>query len=86
MKIFIKYTFIAILFFVIGYNANTVFITVLKDDTLPFSKLQEIKDKKQLNAIVMNSPTVYYYGNDENTGFEYELLKAYTNDIGVNGG
>ena len=83
MKIFIKYTFIAILFFVIGYNANTVFITMLKDDTLTFSKLQEIKDKKQLNAIVMNSPTVYYYGNDENTGFEYELLKAYTNDIGV---
>ena len=83
MKIFIKYIFIAVLFFIIGYNANTVFITIIEDDTLPFSKLQEIKDKKQLNAIFMNSPTVYYYGNDEDTGFEYELLKAYTNDIGV---
>ena len=31
----------------------------------------------------MNSPTVYYYGNDEKKGFEYELLQNYAKSIGV---
>jgi len=74
---------VAILFFFIGYGANTLFSTISEDGILSFSKLREIKDKKELNAIVVNSPTVYYYGNDEDTGFEYELLKAYADNIGV---
>ena len=83
MNNLIKYILIALLFFLIGYNSKTIFNTISEDDISPFSKLQQIKDKKQLDAVVMNSPTVYYYGNDEDTGFEYELLKAYANDIGV---
>jgi len=83
MKNVIIYTLIALFFFTTGYNSKTIFNAILQDNTQSSSKFQNIKEKKQLDAVVMNSPTVYYYGNDEDTGFEYELLKAYADDIGV---
>ena len=82
MKTFIKYFLVAILFFFIGYSFQAKF-DMPKEDKQSFSKLQQIKEKKRLDAVVMNSPTVYYFGHDEGVGFEYELLKAYTKDIGV---
>ena len=31
-----------------------------------FSKLDEVKKKKYLNVVIVNSPTVYYYGKNDN--------------------
>lgn len=83
MKTYIKYFLVAILFFFIGYSFQDKYAFLFIKDILPFSKLEEIKKKKQLDAIVVNSSTVYYFGNNNKEGFEYELLKAYTKDIGV---
>lgn len=82
MKTFLPYFLIAILFFFIGYSFQSKF-SAPTEEILPFSKLKQIKDKKRLDAVVMNSPTVYYFGHEEGVGFEYELLKAYAKDIGV---
>lgn len=83
MKAFITYLFVAIIFFLIGYSLQDKYSYFFKQNFLSFSKLQEIKNKKHLDAIVINSPTVYYYGNNKQEGFEYDLLKAYAQDIGV---
>ena len=83
MNNFIKYFLVAVLFFFIGYSFQDKYATLFKKETLPFSKLEQIKNKKILNAIVVNSPTVYYFGNNKEEGFEYELLEAYSKDIGV---
>ncbi|MDA7848013.1 membrane-bound lytic murein transglycosylase MltF [Sulfurospirillum sp.] len=82
MKTFIKYFLVAILFFFIGYSFQAKFNSSLEKYNT-YSKLQQVKDKKRLDAIVMNSPTVYYFGHDEGAGFEYELLKTYTKEINV---
>jgi membrane-bound lytic murein transglycosylase F len=47
------------------------------------SLLQKIKDKKRLDVVILNSPTVYYIGPQGPLGFEYDLLKAYADYIGV---
>jgi len=83
MNNLIKYIVIATFFFFIGYISKNFINSTLENEISSYSKLQKVKDKKLLNAVVLNSPTVYYYGNDEDTGFEYELLKMYTEDIGV---
>ena len=83
MNSYKKYTLVAVLFFFIGYSFQAKYIDIIGKYVLPFSKLQQVKDKKYLSAIVTNSPVVYYYGHDADTGFEYDLLKAYAKDIGV---
>jgi len=45
--------------------------------------LEKIKEKKQLDVVILNSPTVYYVGAHEKLGFEYQLLSAYAKDLGV---
>lgn len=83
MNSYKKYALVAVLFFFIGYSFQAKYIDIIGKYVLPFSKLQQVKDKKYLSAIVTNSPIVYYYGHDEDTGFEHDLLKAYAKDIGV---
>jgi membrane-bound lytic murein transglycosylase F len=83
MHIFIKYLLVAILFFFIGYKFQDKYTYLSNIKVLPFSKLEQVKNKKSLHAIVLNSPTVYYFGNTNAEGFEYELLKAYSKNIGV---
>lgn len=47
------------------------------------SILDEIKATKKLNVILLNSPSTYYIGISEPQGFEYDLLKAYADYLGV---
>ncbi len=45
--------------------------------------LEKIKEKKRLDVIILNTPTVYYKGAYKELGFEYELISDYAKDIGV---
>jgi len=47
------------------------------------SSLDAIKNKKHLDVIILNAPTVYYQGSSEAKGFEYDLISAYAKSIGV---
>jgi len=69
--------------FLIGFNFQNLRKLFSDYVEIDFNRLQEIKDKKSLEVVIINSPTVYYYGHDKGEGFEYELLEAYVKDIGV---
>ena len=49
----------------------------------PPTLLEKIKAKKQLDVIILNSPTVYYVGSDDHKGFEYDLISDFAKSIGV---
>lgn len=46
-------------------------------------KLQKIKSSGVLKVLILNIPGVYYEGPFGAIGFEYELLKKFADDIGV---
>ena len=43
----------------------------------------EIKKEKRLNVVLLNSPSTYYIGTTSAKGFEYDLLKNYSEFLGV---
>jgi len=45
--------------------------------------LMKIKRKKELNVVLLNSPSTYYIGIDGPTGFEYDLLASYAKHLNV---
>ncbi|QAX82247.1 Membrane-bound lytic murein transglycosylase F precursor [Candidatus Pseudomonas adelgestsugas] len=47
------------------------------------STLEQIKENGILRAITRNSPATYFQDHNGNTGFEYELVKLFADDIGV---
>ena len=47
------------------------------------STVEKIVQKKRLDVVILNSPTVYYIGSQKELGFEYELISDYARSIGV---
>jgi peptidoglycan lytic transglycosylase F len=47
------------------------------------SVLDEIIKTKILNVVLLNAPSTYYIGTDGARGFEYDLLHAYAEHLGV---
>ncbi|MGB0468312.1 MAG: membrane-bound lytic murein transglycosylase MltF [Pontibacterium sp.] len=47
------------------------------------TQLQEIKEVGTLKLVTRNTPTTYFLDKGEPAGFEYELVKAFTDHIGV---
>jgi len=47
------------------------------------SILDNIKKNKELNVVLLNAPSTYYIGIHGAQGFEYELLKAYSEHLDV---
>jgi membrane-bound lytic murein transglycosylase F len=54
-----------------------------KEDTIPFIDLDVIKKRGKLIALTENSSTSYYVYKGRPMGFEYELLKRFSDHIGV---
>ena len=44
---------------------------------------KQINNKKKLTVLIRNSPSVYYEGVDGPTGFEYDLVKALADSLGM---
>jgi len=73
--------FFAVSFFTFGWLSHTAYKPVHKIE--PPSILSKIKKNKTLNVVLLNSPSTYYIGADRAKGFEYDLLKAYADSLGV---
>ena len=72
-------------FFTISYLL-LIFLTVAVFTYTRFyslTMLERIKSRKHLDVIILNEPTVYDKDLEEHKGFEYELLNAYAQSIGV---
>ncbi|WP_373000245.1 membrane-bound lytic murein transglycosylase MltF [Sulfurimonas sp.] len=73
---------IAVLFFIVGWQASLFFINISKPEPTT-TLLEKIKEKKRLDVVILNSPTVYYVGSYKERGFEYELISDYAKKLGV---
>jgi len=71
----------AVSFFVFGWLSHTAYNPIHRI-TKP-SVLDEIKKEKRLNVVLLNSPSTYYIGTTSPKGFEYDLLKNYSEFLGV---
>ena len=73
--------FFSISFFSFGWFSHSAYnpINKIKQQSL----LDKIKKSKKLNVVLLNSPSIYYIGNDGAQGFEYELLNKYAQSIDV---
>lgn len=79
-KIFVVIS--AIVGFIFGWNLNTL-SSLPSKQIKTVSKLEEIKLSKQLNVVLLNSPSTYYIGASGEQGFEYDLLKSYSEHLDV---
>jgi membrane-bound lytic murein transglycosylase F len=74
---------ILILVLITGLKANTLLIEGKNSTEDSVSVMSKIKAKKQLDVIILNAPSVYYIGAQKKMGFEYDLVKAYADNLGV---
>ena len=73
--------FLAFFFFICGWVSHSAY-TPGKRIKKP-SLLDKIKKEKYLNVVFLNAPSTYYIGSEGPQGFEYDLLKAYADHLGV---
>jgi len=76
----ISFTF-ALSFFLFGWFSHSAYkpSNRIKQPTL----LEKIKKNKELHVVLLNAPSTYYIGSEGAQGFEYDLLKAYAEHLGV---
>jgi membrane-bound lytic murein transglycosylase F len=77
----IIFTFLSFSFFAFGWLSHSAYQPGKK--IVKVSNLEKIKRKKVLNVVFLNTPTTYYIGTEGPTGFEYDLLLAYSKELGV---
>ena len=80
MKRFIFKIEVALFFVLIGYFIYSYLDISLEKKITLFDKIIE---KKRLDVVILNAPTVYYVGEANQKGFEYDLLYAYAKSINV---
>lgn len=74
-------TFFAFSFFMFGWLSHSAYFPVHKIQKQ--SILDKIKREKKLNVVLLYSPSTYNIGVDGPQGFEYDLIKAYADYLGV---
>ena len=78
---FVLFILFPISFFIFGWLSHSAYKPVHKIEAP--SLLSKIKKSKQLNVVLLNSPTTYYLGVDGPQGFEYDLLESYAKHVGA---
>ncbi|MCX4025541.1 membrane-bound lytic murein transglycosylase MltF [Endozoicomonas sp. SM1973] len=61
----------------------TLFVCLLQTGCEQPTSLQQVKRQKELIIVTRNSPTTYYQGKEQPTGFEFELAKRFAKELGV---
>jgi len=74
-------SFFAFSFFIFGWLSHSAYMPGNRIQKP--SLLDKIKKEKKLNVVLLNAPSTYYIGNEGPQGFEYDLLKAYSDHLGV---
>ncbi len=77
----VLFTLLSLSFFTFGWLSHSAYEPGKKIKKI--SNLEKIKRKKVLKVLLLNSPTTYYIGTEGATGFEYDLLLAYSKYLGV---
>jgi len=78
---FLLAIFLALSFFSFGWLSHSAYEPGNRIDKSVV--LERIKKRKILNVVLLNGPTTYYIGSESAQGFEYDLLKAYADYLGV---
>ena len=78
---FILFILFAISFFAFGWISHSGYTPIHK--IMYPTPLNIIKTNKKLNVVLLNAPSTYYIGVNGPQGFEYDLLKAYSDHLGV---
>ncbi|MBA1437895.1 MAG: membrane-bound lytic murein transglycosylase MltF [Epsilonproteobacteria bacterium] len=73
--------FFALSFFTFGWLSHAAYQPGKRVEQL--SVLDAIKTRKMLNVVLLNTPSTYYIGPDGPSGFEYDLIKDYSEHLGV---
>ncbi len=73
--------FLAVSFFTFGWLSHSAYSPGKKIKKV--TTLMKIKREKELNVVLLNSPSTYYIGIDGPTGFEYDLLASYAKHLDV---
>lgn len=73
--------FFAVSFFALGWFGHSTYAAPKK--VKHTSALDRIKARKTLNVVLLNAPTTYYIGPNGPSGFEYDLIRAYSSHLGV---
>ncbi|XOF32555.1 MAG: membrane-bound lytic murein transglycosylase MltF [Candidatus Electrothrix sp. YB6] len=60
-----------------------VFWAVFPDRSQPPEPLQDIRERQKLRVIMTNNANVYYRYRGEYMGFEYDLVRAFADHLGV---
>jgi membrane-bound lytic murein transglycosylase F len=74
-------TFFAFSFFFFGWFSHSAYMPGNRIEKP--SLLDKIKKEKKLNVVLLNGPSTYYIGSEGPQGFEYDLLNAYAQHLGV---
>jgi len=78
---FLAATFFAFSFFAFGWLSHSSYEPGKRIQKV--SLLSKIKKKKVLNVVLLNAPSSYFIGVEGPKGFEYDLLKSYSEHLGV---
>ncbi|TBU95679.1 membrane-bound lytic murein transglycosylase MltF [Phytopseudomonas dryadis] len=66
-----------------GWLSAIGFLLLLGGCAEPPSSLQRVKEEGVLRVITRNSPATYFQDRNGETGFEYELVKRFADDLDV---
>ncbi len=82
-----RYYAVAGAFFLAGWLAHSAYqsdlIDMMRAQKQGNTLFDTIKKTKVLNVVLLNAPTTYYIGAEGPQGFEYDLVKAYADHLGV---
>jgi len=78
---FLATTFFAFSFFAFGWLSHSSYEPEKQIEKV--SLLSKIKKRKVLNVVLLNAPSTYFIGVEGPKGFEYDLLKSYSEHLGV---
>ena len=78
---FLAATFFAFSFFAFGWLSHSSYKPGKRIQKV--SLLSKIKKRKVLNVVLLSAPSTYFIGVDGSKGFEYDLLKSYSEHLGV---
>ena len=65
------------------YYFSILVLLLVASCSLPLPLLEQIKQKGELVVLTRNSATTYYEDKDGLTGFEYDLVKMFADELGV---
>jgi len=77
--------FLASSIFMFGWLSHSAYTPAhsLEPEVKIISAMEDIKKRRTLDVVILNTLSTYYIGTRGEQGFEYDLLKSYAQHLGV---